>query len=221
MCTVAAFSNGDWDVEHTNWSVTLLRLSGSFVGLGAAMMALKGVLLMTTGNDRSLVPWFAFLTSIGFCLASAALWRTCQRWRFLAVVGGVAAAVGVGAAIISVGYLVTGTIPETPDAPGLVGLSYAVSSAAIALAIVSLGILILVNRSLTGRWRWLPIGLILAQLPIFIVSGAIGDTAGSEDVTDGLGLALTGAAWMLLGWAIAYRHQPQPTGQSVARSSAS
>ena len=180
------------------------------------MMGIKGVLLMTTGNDRSLVPWFALLTSIGFCLGAAALWRATNRWRFLAVLGGVASAVGVGAAIISVGYLVSGTIPETPDAPGLVGLPYAVASGGVALAIVSLGILILVNRSLTGRWRWLPIGLILGQIPIFIISGAIGDTVGSEDVTDGLGLALTGAAWMLLGWALAYRHQRQPTGQSVA-----
>ena len=31
---------------------------------------------------------------------------------------------------------------------------------------------------------------------------AVGDTIGSESVTDGLGLALTGAAWILLGYAL-------------------
>jgi hypothetical protein len=46
-------------------------------------------------------------------------------------------------------------------------------------------------------------------MPIFIVAGATGEVVGSEVVTDGLGLALTGAAWILLGYAIA-QHSPSP-----------
>jgi hypothetical protein len=40
-------------------------------------------------------------------------------------------------------------------------------------------------------------------MPIFIVAGAIAEGIGSEDVADGLSLVLTGAAWMLLGYAFA------------------
>ena len=52
---------------------------------------------------------------------------------------------------------------------------------------LSLGILIVANKALRGRWRWLPIGLIVGQLPFFIVGGAIGEGVGSEEVADGLG----------------------------------
>lgn len=173
------------------------------------MMLAKGVLLIFTGHDRSLVPWFVLLASSGLVVASVALRRWVERWRWLAWVGGAAAMVGVVASMVAVGYLITGTIPESPNAPGLVGASYGVMSAGFGASVLSLGVLIVANRALRGRWRWFPIGLIVGQLPFFIVGGAIGEGVGSEDVADGLGLALTGIAWILLGYALSQKSQPQ------------
>jgi hypothetical protein len=184
----------------------LMRLAGALVGAGAAVILAKGVLLNLTGDDRSLVPWFGLLASTGLGLAAIDLRRTAERWRWLTSLGGTGAAVGVLSAGVAVLYLVTGTIPESPGAPNLVGLAYAVFSAGAAVALLSLGILIVRNRSLEGLWRWLPVGLIVVQLPIFIVADAVGVGVGSEDLTDGLGLALTGAAWMLLGYAMIEKH---------------
>jgi hypothetical protein len=121
------------------------------------------------------------------------------------LVGGVLALVGVAASLVAAGFLITGTIPETTDAPAAVGASYVVLAAGSFSSLLAIGIVIAKNRSLVGRWRWLPLGLLAAQLPIFIVAGAVGDGIGSENVTDGLGLALTGAAWILLGYAISER----------------
>jgi hypothetical protein len=57
------------------------------------------------------------------------------------------------------------------------------------------------------------VGLLAVQMPIFIVAGAIAEGVGSEDVADGLSLALTGAAWMLLGYGLSW-HSPSPESRA-------
>ena len=194
----------------------LMNVAGALIALGSAAILAKGMLLMFTGHDRSLVPWFGLLVMSGFVVASIALRRSVERWRWLAWLGGGAALVGLVSAVVAVVYLLSGTIPESPEASGLVGVSYAVMSAGVAVSLLSLGVLIAGNRSLHGGWRWYPLGLIVAQLPIFIVAGAIAIVVGSsEDLTDGLGLALTGLAWILLGYAISEKSQP-PANQNRA-----
>jgi hypothetical protein len=132
----------------------------------------------------------------------------------LAAVGAASAVVGLIGAAVAVGYLLAGTIPESDHASAAVGGSYVVLTAGVVVALVSLAIVILVNRVLVGRWSWLPLGLIAVQLPIFILAGAVGDGLDSPDLTDGLGLALTGIAWMTLGYAFSQkstvRTEPHP-----------
>jgi hypothetical protein len=60
-----------------------MTAAGVLVAAGAAMMLAKGVLLIATGHDRSLVPWFSFLSSVGLIVAAVALWRAVERWRWL------------------------------------------------------------------------------------------------------------------------------------------
>jgi hypothetical protein len=191
----------------------MMRIGGLLVAAGATAMAVKGVLLMVTGNDRSLVPWFGLFISLGFVIAATALWRSVQRLRWMAALGGLAALAGAAAAVVAIGYLVTGTIPESDGAPSSVAGSYVVLAAAVFVSLLSLGIVIAANRSLPGWWRWLPLATLAIQMPIFIVAGAIGEGVGSEDVTDGLGLALTGGAWMFLAYALAW---PLPNTESHA-----
>lgn len=187
---------------------SIMRLAGALVALGATIMFTKGVLLIVTGNDRSLVPWFGLFTSVGLTITAGCLWRSVSRLRSLAAIAGAFGVVGIAASIVAVGYLVTGTIPETADAGDAVGGSYVVLSVGAFGCLLLTGAVIAVDHWLPGRWRWLPLAVIGAQFPIFIVAGAIGDTIGSADTTDGLGLALTGAAWMVLGYALSLRSQP-------------
>lgn len=180
----------------------MMRQAGYLVALGALMMFIKGVLLVVTGNDRSLVPLFGLFTSIGLTVAAVDLSRSVSRLRSLTVVAGVFGVVGIGASIVAVAYLVTGTIPETDDASAAVGGSYGLLTIGVVVCLLFLGIVIVVNRWLPGRLRWLPLAVLGAQFPIFALAGAIGDTIGSVDVTDGLGLALTGAVWTGLGYTL-------------------
>lgn len=190
----------------TSWpgdtTMPLMRPAGVLVAVGASMMLMKGVLLIVSGNDRSLVPWFGLFSGLGLSLAAVALSRSVTRLRPLSLAAICFGVVGIGASTVAVLYLVTGTIPETDDAPGAVGGSYVVLSIGVVVCLALLGAVISTNHSLPGRWRWLPLGILLAQFPIFIVAGAIGDTIGSEDTTDGLGLALTGVVWMVLGYSL-------------------
>ncbi len=89
-------------------------------------MGIKGVLLTLTGNDRSLVPWFGLFASLGFVIVAATLWRSVHKLRWLAALGGLAALIGAGAAVVAVVYLITGTIAESDGAPSTVGASYAI-----------------------------------------------------------------------------------------------
>lgn len=199
--------------SHRTW----MRAAGALIALGALAMLAKGVLLMVTDIDRSLVPWFGLLSSAGLATAALALRRTVGRLRWLAAVSGMLASIGVIASLVAVGYLITGTIPETNNAPAAVGASYALLAAGSYLALLTIGIVIAKNRALAGRWRWFPLALIAAQFPIFIVADAIGDGFGPENVTDGLGLALTGAGWTALGYAMT---RPRPVQISLPISRA-
>jgi hypothetical protein len=190
----------------TSWpgdtAMPLMRPAGALVAVGASMMLIKGVLLIVTGNDRSLVPWFGLFSGVGLSLAAVALSRSVTRLRPLSVAATCFGVVGIGASTVAVVYLVTGTIPETDDAPGAVGGSYAVLTIGVVVCVALLAAVISTNHSLPGQWRWLPLGVLLAQFPVFVVAGAIGDTIGSEDTTDGLGLALSGVVWMVLGYSL-------------------
>ncbi len=135
-----------------------MRLAGVLVAVGALMMLAKGLLLIATDNDRSLVPWFGLFTAFGFTAAAIALWRSTTRLRWLSAVGGALALVGVIGSLVAIIYLVTGTIPESENAPAAVGASYIALSAGSFLALLALGIVIAANRSLAGRWRWRLIG---------------------------------------------------------------
>ena len=72
------------DMHDSMPDAGLMRIAGFLVLAGAAAIAVKGVLLMATGNDRSLVPWFGLFACLGFVIAASALWRSVQRLRWLA-----------------------------------------------------------------------------------------------------------------------------------------
>lgn len=186
---------------------TMLEWAGPLVGFGALFMFAKGALLITTGVDRSFVPWFALFITLGLLCFALGLRPSATVWRpALGVATGVAA-VGVIGALVAVGYLVIrSTIPESPGAPAAASIAYGVMSAGVFLGLAILGLVILRNRSLEGRWRWVPLSAIVLQFPIFIVAGALGAALDREAVADGMSMVLTGCMWLVVGFALRFRH---------------
>jgi hypothetical protein len=86
------------------------------------MMLAKGLLLIATDNDRSLVPWFGLFTALGFAAAAIALWRSTTRLRWLSAVGGAFALVGVIASLVAI----TTSTPATSNDPNTVNRLVAV-----------------------------------------------------------------------------------------------
>ncbi len=162
--------------------------------VGAGFLCAKGAIRATSGDDVSLVPAFLFFLGFGL-LGLAAVVADTGRLSAMVLLGRVLAVVGILAGAIALAYVLTGTIPETDDAPATVGVSYGLGAAATFLGQLVLGIAAVRTEALPGRLRWAPIGVVILQFPVFIVAGAIGDGIGDETVTDGLGMLLTGALW--------------------------
>ncbi len=180
-------------------------LAGGALAIGALAMVAKGGARIATGADPSLVPIFAIGATVGLFLGAVTLGRDGHGPRWLLRGAAVLAGIGAVGGVVAVGYLVAGTIPETPGAPPLVAASYGVSSAGAFLSLGAIAVVTARRRALSGRWRWLPVGVLLGQFPIFAVSEAIGDAASNENVADGVSLVLTGLVWVALAFALARR----------------
>lgn len=201
----------------------LWRLAAGALALGSLAMLVKGAVRATVGDDLSLVPWFGLGATLGLGISAFTIQRPSGPIRSVAALASMAlAAVGSIASLVAVGYLVTGTIPETPGAPAAVSISYGTLATCQFLALLLLGIVVARQRTFNGPWRWVLVGVIVAQFPVFIIAGAIGEAIGRENLTDGLGLAMTGGLWMLLPYAMAKKRSgvgapwpPAVTGRST------
>lgn len=187
--------------------------AGGLIAVGALFMMVKGVARAATGTDPSLVPFFGAFVCAGLAAAAGALWKSAARVRWLAAVAGTFAAAGGAASLMAIAYLATGTIPETAGAPPLAGGAYLVLSVGAFGSLAALGGGVAVNRSLPGWWRWLPLGLTAAQIPIFAIAEVTGALTGSDVVADWIGPAVTGAAWMLLGFGVTRGQTRSPRGR--------
>lgn len=182
-----------------------LWIGAGLITLGAGFMILKGLVRMSTGGDPSLVPWFGLMTTLGLTVVSFALTEEHGRsWLLMVTV--TVSVTGVGASAAAVAFLITGSIPETPGAPAGVGVSYGLLAAAAFLSLGLLGATVASRRLLVSGWRWVPLAVLVAQFPIFVLAEAIGDVAARESVTDGLALTSTCAAWALAAYS--FTRQP-------------
>lgn len=188
------------------------------VATGALFIMIKGVTRATTGADPSLVPFFGVCTGVGITAAAAGLRGSARRLRWLCAAAGALAAGGTAAAVVAIAFLATGTIPETQGASPVVGGSYAALSIGVFGSLVAMGVVIAANRLLPGWWRWLPLGLIAAQFPIFAIADIAGEVSGSDMVADGVGLTLTGIAWMVFGYGLTLAQPVTPHDLSPRRA---
>ena len=179
--------------DTTRFGTPRAALAGLGVAGGGFLIA-KGVIRASTGDDLSFVPISTFLMGFGLLALAGTVTET-RRFPRSVTAGGALGVVAIGSGFVALAYVLTGTIPESDGAPALVGVSYGVGAAAAYLAQLVLGVTAARSRALAGRLRWAPLGVVVLQFPVFILAGAIGDTIGDETVTDGLGMALTGALW--------------------------
>ena len=178
--------------------VSLCAVAGA---AGGGFLVAKGVIRATHGADVSVVPVALLLIGFGL-LALAHVVSATGRAGWLVGAGWALAVACIAAGAVAVGSLLAGTIPETDDAPAVVGASYGIGAASAYFGQLALGVAAVRARALVGRLRWTPLGVVVLQFPVFIVAGAIGDGIGDETVTDGLGLLLSGLLWMASSLAV-------------------
>ena len=66
----------------------------------------------------------------------------------------------------------------------------------------------------------MPVAVIAAQFPIFMLAETVGDAFGRSTVADGLGMAVTGAAWGLLAYALTRQPYERPETTPATRRGA-
>lgn len=172
-----------------------LRVFAAAGVVGGGLFCTKGAIRATLGDDVSLVPASLLFLGLGL-VGLAGVVAATEHLSGAVLVGRIFAALAVISGVVALGFVLSGTIPETDGAPAVVGISYGVGAASIYLGQLVLGVAAARSMALPGRLRWAPIGVVIFQFPVFIVAGAIGDGIGDETITDGLGMLLTGALWI-------------------------
>jgi hypothetical protein len=185
--------------------------------VGGGFMVAKGAIRATFGDDLSFAPTALFFTGFGVWALAETVAAT-GRLRWAPRAGRGFAALAIASGLVAIVYLLARTIPETDGAPAAVGASYGVAAASIYLGQLILGVAAVRSEALPGRLRWVPMGVVILQFPVFIVAGAIGDGIGDETITDGLGMALTGLLWVgssAAVWSVARRSISQQMDEEL------
>ena len=116
---------------------------------GGGFFAAKGLIRATDGADLSFVPASLFLLGFGLIALGDVVVRT-HPAAWVVVMGRVVASACVLAGGVALSYVLTGTIPETEDAPALVGISYGVGAGTAYLGQLVLGVTGACRRALPG-----------------------------------------------------------------------
>lgn len=175
-------------VGHSAGVLDALRPAlGLCAALGGSLHTVKGAVLLAGGPDLSLVPAMTVLFSIGLI----GLYRRSQG--ALGVAGLSMAAVGVMASAAAVAYQVGDIAPEDPGSPLGVRLAYAVTTAAIVLGLLLLGVARWRERGTRMPWRAVPLIVGVVWFPLEALVAV---------TPDGIGLLLAGMTWILVGAAV-------------------
>lgn len=165
----------------------LRPLLGLCAALGGLLHAIKGAVLLAAGPDLSLVPVMTLLFSAGLV---GLFKRSDGR---LGIAGLLMAGLGVVAAVAAVAYQLVDIAPEDPGSPLGVRLAYAVTTAAILVGLLLLGIARWRDRRTPMPWRAVPLTVGIVWFPLEALTAV---------TPDGVGLLLAGMTWVLVGVAI-------------------
>ncbi len=189
--------------------LNLSRWGGPSTFLGGAVLVAKGAGIVFFDVDLAVVPIATLLFAAGLLGIPTRLERRTGR---LGAIGLILAYVAVAAALVNLVALAFRIpAPDDPNAPLVLRVTYPAAFFGILLGLVFLGLATLRSRHIPTRWRAAPLAIGLLWFPLMGVGELI--------YPDGLGMILSGLAWMILGYVLwsgqgESAAQPQPATQS-------
>ena len=182
-------------------SSDLVRWGGLAAILSGALSVTKGVVIVVSDADPSLVPPMTLLFALGMVGLYA---RLGGGGGLLGTVGVLLAWVAFAASVVNlIGLALSIPAPGDPDAPRLLGLTYMVVFLGILIGLLALGIAALRARVMPAPWHVAPLAVGVLWFPLqgmgFMIS-------------DGVGLILGGLAWAFLGYVL-WSQRSTPTRQ--------
>ncbi len=187
-------SNGGPEVHGIVRSVALTRWAGFAAALGGALWVVKGGAILVTGDQ----PEYIFeVAPLLFALGLVGLHARLEgHGSGSGRVGGALAWASLALALVSaVVYLAT-----TDDEVFLLSATIPLTGLSILASLVLLGIAVRRVGALPGRWRWLPLSMGVAGLPLIMISPYLALTLDGR-LLDSL-FIVPGLAWVMLGWRI-------------------
>jgi hypothetical protein len=176
---------------------TLKILAALAATAGGVLHALKGVVLLTSGEDPSYVPAMVILFALGLVGMSLLLRRSI--WQRIGLVTSI---VSVVAGCASLVYLIQGIAPEDFGSPTGVQIAYAAGTFGILIALLALAIEFYKSVALDPPWRAVPL---VAGIIWFPFEGL------TEVLPDGWGLLLAGLSWIPVGYCIIWMRTSAPS----------
>ncbi len=169
----------------------MIRWGGLAAMLSGALFAVKGVVILVSDADPSLVPPATLLFALGMVGLHA---RLQGRGGPLAAIGILLAWVVVVASVVNlIGLALPIPTPGEADASILLRITYMVAFLGILVGLLALGIAALRARVMPSPWHAVPLAVGVVWLPLQAVGFVI---------SDGVGLILGGLAWALLGYVL-------------------
>ena len=171
-------------------SSTLIRWGGLAAMLSGALLAVKGVVILVSDADPSLVPPATLLFALGMVGLHA---RLAGRGGLLGTIGLILAWVAIGASTVNLIAQVLGLTPAERPLPTLFQVTYMVAFLAILIGLLVLGIATLQAEVLSSPWRAVPLAVGVLWFPLQVVGFV---------APDGVEIILTALAWALLGYVL-------------------
>jgi hypothetical protein len=172
-------------------TTTLVRLGPPAVMLSGVLLVVKGLAIIVSVADPSLVPPATLLFALGMVGLYARLRGGGEPFGTVGVV--LARAALAASAVNLIGLALSVPAPGDPNAPMLLKITYMVAFLGILVGLLALGIAALRARILPSPWQ----GMLLAVGVLWFPLQGIGFA-----ISDGVGLVLGGFAWTFLGYVL-------------------
>ncbi|MDQ4128794.1 MAG: hypothetical protein M3151_12745 [Actinomycetota bacterium] len=186
-------------------SSSLARWGGIAAVLSGTLLVAKGLAIVVSVADPSLVPPATLLFALGMVGLHARLRGGSGP---LGTAGVLLAWVALAASVVNlIGLVLSIPAPGDPDAPTLLQITYMAAFLAILLGLLALGIATLRTRVMPAPWGAVPLGVGVLWFPLQGVGFAI---------SDGVGLLLGGLAWAFLGYVL-WSQSGKPARQPLPR----
>ncbi len=172
-------------------SSNIVRWGGIGAMLSGALLVVKGLAIVMSVSDPSLVPPATLLFALGMVGLHARL-EGCGG--SLGTIGVLLAGAALAASTVNlIGLALSFPAPGDPDAPMLLQITYMAAFLGILIGLLVLGIAALRARVMAAPWGMVPLAIGVLWFPLQGIGFVI---------SDGVGLVLGGFAWAVLGYVL-------------------